>query len=584
MEHGGPDDEGKFLSQADGLVLGHRRLSLIDLSDAGHQPMETTKAVISFNGEIYNFIQIREELMAQGVQFGSSSDTEVILKAYERWGELSFSKFNGMFAFALFDKNAHQLFLVRNANAVKPLYYSLKEDELIFSSEIRGFLSLPFKWTENPDWKMLFLVFGHIPEPVTTLKEVKMLAKGSYLKINTLTKQSSFKKFQFQNSIVVPESYEEAKWQVKSKLTAAVKRNLISDAPIGVFLSGGVDSSILAIAAHQVHNREINTLSATFDEAEFSELPYQELISKHIGSRHFNFTINVSDFNTYLVDIQNAFDQPTTDGINTYFISKLAQRTGLKAVLSGLGADELFGGYPSSQNNVLVNLLSMHPGFAFGLYKYAPDFKRKKIEYMRIDDLLGKFLLYRSNFSPSEISKILPFSEAEVFDKLKDFYVGNFANELSAFEQSLWFETNYYMQNQLLKDTDVMSMWHGVEVRVPFLDDEFLSTVNNIPTQYKVQGTRKKELLVAAFEDQLPREIWDRPKQGFTFPFKYWMKKREIVDEMINHRNPYVKHLTQLFQQDKMEWSRFWSLYLINIFDRKHFAIKNRNLESLQPA
>jgi len=584
MAHGGPDDDGIFASEDDNLVLGHRRLSLLDLSFAGHQPMESHNLAISFNGEIYNFTEIRDELISFGFTFTSHSDTEVILKAYEHWNVSAFSKFNGMFAFALFDKDKHELYLVRNGNAVKPLYYYYKKETLIFSSEIRAFLALPIKLTENPDWKLLFLVFGHLPEPVTTLKDVKMLPKGSFLKINTLNKASEIGKFQFQTKIASPQSYEEAKYQVKNALSSAVKRNLISDAPIGIFLSGGIDSSIIALVAQQAYNGQLNTLSATFDDAEFSELPFQEMISKQIGSKHLNFTINNSDFSTYLADIQNAFDQPTTDGINTYFISKLAQRAGLKAVLSGLGADELFGGYPSSQNNALINLLSIHPSFAFGLYRFAPDFKRKKIEYLKIDNLLGKFLLYRSNYSPSEITKILPYSESEIFDRLKAFYVGNFAKELSAFEQASWFETNLYMQNQLLKDTDVMSMWHGVEVRVPFLDDEFLSVVNQIATPYKTQGIRSKDLLIAAFEDILPKEIWNRPKQGFAFPFKSWMKKREIIDEMLNNKSPYVKYLTQLFQQDKLEWSRFWSLYMINIFDRKHFNIKNRNLAVLQPA
>ncbi|MFN0047549.1 MAG: asparagine synthase (glutamine-hydrolyzing) [Cytophagales bacterium] len=584
LVHGGPDDEGVYASTDDNLVFGHRRLSLIDLTPAGHQPMQSDHLVITFNGEIYNFKEIKRELIALGIVFTSHSDTEVILKSFLHWGEACFSKFNGMFAFALLDKKSHELYLVRNANAVKPLYYYLKSEELIFSSEIRSFLALPIKWLESQDWKLLFLVFGHLPEPATTLKDVKVLPKGSFLKINCITKKHSQHKFNFESKVAVPFTFEEAKQMVRHEFTAAVRRNLISDAPIGIFLSGGIDSSIIALAAHEVHDAEINTLSVTFDDAEFSEKQFQDKIKNRIGSHHFNFNINYADFNTYLADIQNALDQPTTDGINTYFISKLAQKVGLKAVLSGLGADEIFGGYPSFQRNPLISLLSLHPRFAYKFYKFATEYKNKKIEYLQIDDLLGKFLLYRSNYSPSEIAKILPYSEKEIFETLKEYYVGSFGKELSIFEQTAFFETNLYMQNQLLKDTDVMSMWHGVEVRVPFLDDEFLALVNQIPTAFKTQGERQKDLLISAFEDVLPREIWDRPKQGFLFPFKKWMKKREIVDEMLNHKNPYIKQLTNRFQSDKLEWSRFWSLYVINVFDRKHFKIKNMNFEVLQPA
>ncbi len=584
MERGGPDDHGIYISEQDQLVLGHRRLSILDLSSAGHQPMIDENLVISFNGEIYNFNPIREELIVAGYQFNSGTDTEVILKSFHKWGEASFEKFNGMFSFALFDIKNHQLFLVRNGNAVKPLYYYLKNDELIFSSEIRAFLAMPIKWAENPVWKLLYLVFGHLPEPATTLKDVKMLPKGSFLKVNTLSKKAELHRFSFKVVVKAPQTYEEAKLAVHDVMTQSVERNLISDAPIGIFLSGGIDSSIIALAAKNAKHSAINTLSASFEEGAFNEAPFQRQIASLIGSKHYDFRIENVDFHNYFSDFQNAFDQPTTDGINTYFISKLAQRAGLKAVLSGLGADELFGGYPSFRKSPLVKLLELHPAFAYRFYKHAPDFKKKKIEYLKIDDLLGKFLLYRSNFSPSEISKILPYTEQEVFEVLKDFYVGNFANELSDFEQASWFETHLYMQNQLLKDTDSMSMWHGIEVRVPFLDDEFLALVNSIPTRFKTQCTRPKDLLIGAFENELPREIWNRPKQGFAFPFQSWMKKREIIDEMLNHKNPYVKHLTQLFQQDKLEWSRFWSLYMMNIFDRKHFKIKYRNLEVLQPA
>lgn len=584
MAHGGPDDEGIYLSEQNSLVLAHKRLSFQDLSAAGHQPMETPNTVITFNGEIYNFKEIRNELKLNGIQFSSESDTEVIVKAYEYWKEEAFCRFNGMFAFVIFDKKNEKLFLVRNANAVKPLYYYAENNELIFSSEIRGFMALPIKWTENPDWKLFFLIFGHLPEPITTIKGVKMLSKGSYFKIDTSNGKSDIVNFEYKRKFSPPSTLQEAKDLVREEFGKAVKRNLISDAPLGVFLSGGIDSSIVALAAKEFHNGELNTISATFEEKEFDEKPFQNIMNSVIGGKHFDFKVEEDDFNTYLADIQNAFDQPTTDGINTYFISKLAQKSGLKAVLSGLGADELFGGYPSFRKNVLVDLLALHPSFVYGLYKFAPDFKFKKAEYLSIDNLLSKYLLYRSNFSPSEITKILPYSEKEIFEKLKEFYIVNFGKKLSAFDRISHLETNIYMQNQLLKDTDVMSMWHGVEVRVPFLDDDFLALVQQIPAKFKEFGDRPKSLLISAYEDILPKEIWNRPKQGFAFPFQKWMKKREIIDEMLNQKSAYVKQLTLLFQNDKLEWSRFWSLYVINVFERKHFKIKNRNFEALQPA
>jgi asparagine synthase (glutamine-hydrolysing) len=569
MERGGPDDAGIY---RDGnLALGHRRLSIIDLSSAGHQPMlsEDANLVLSFNGEIYNYQELRAELMAAGFAFKTQTDTEVLLKAYEKWGTACFAKFNGMFALAIYDKSKNELVLARDHAGIKPLYYHWKDGKLYFASEIRAFKALG-NFSENPDWPIYFLAFGHLPEPITTLQDVQPLAKGTCLIIHVETKQTtafSFAHTKFSSAI---SNEKEALAAVNTALTQAVERHLIADAPIGLFLSGGIDSSLLTLLAQPILKEKLQTLSIVFDETEFSEQKYQDLILAQTGAQHHSYTVTKDQFLTALPDVLDAMDQPSTDGINSYFICQYAKAAGLTAVLSGLGADELFGGYNSFVNAAKVTWLQkIVPPFVFKWAQYLPKDKYQKLAFLALPGPIGGYLFNRGLLCPKEISTLLAVKEKKVWQMLANLNThydlnGNpneFA-QLTPFNQASVQETNLYMQNQLLKDSDYMSMWHAVEIRVPFLDKTVMDLAYAIAPEIKAKSP-KKYLLIHAFQNLLPEAIWNRPKMGFTFPFQRWLQGFQFANTKTAEGATNQGYAQQQFQKGNYKWSRYWATQLV---------------------
>jgi asparagine synthase (glutamine-hydrolysing) len=620
MHRGGPDDAGVYVDGA--LALGHRRLSLIDLSADGHQPMLSNdeRFVLVYNGEVYNFEEIREQLLALGYTFKSKSDTEVILYGFKHWGNVLFEKLNGMFALAIYDTQEKQITLARDYAGIKPLYYYLEEGKLYFASEIRAFKALN-RFEENPDWQIYFLAFGHLPEPITTLQGVKPLPKGMVLtyKIEEARIQSpesrsvagemenldvsqnsldsglwtldSFSNFQFTHTIT---NKEEALAKVKETLTAAVKRHLISDAPIGLFLSGGIDSSLLTILAEPILKDKLQTLSIVFDETEFSEKAYQDIIIAQTGTKHRTYTVTKEQFQEALPDVMEAMDQPSTDGINSYFICKYAKEAGLTAVLSGLGADELFGGYNSFANMAKYELLRKWvPSIAFKSAVLFKKDKYQKASFLAIPGPIGQYLFNRGLLCPKEISTILSVDESKVWTLLTNLnqhykYIdnatlrpGNSENKSQSLDSGFWtqdsynkasfIESNLYMQNQLLKDSDYMSMWHSIEIRVPFLDKELIELAYQISPEIKAFEGPKKYLLIHALGSLLPRAIWDRPKMGFIFPFQKWLSNKNqdesalaIAKEEARGENFYAE---KKFLKGEYTWSRYWATKLLKMND-----------------
>ncbi len=559
MHRGGPDDAGIYIDKQFPIALAHRRLSIIDLSSAGHQPMLSNdqQIIISFNGEIYNYIELRNELKNLGHVFKTETDTEVIIAGYIQWGTAVFAKLNGMFAIDIFDKNTQELILARDHAGIKPLYISLQENEIYFASEIRAFKALHHKFEEQKDWQIYFLLFGSLPEPITTLKGVKPLEKGCFMTVNlnTLKPQiTRFNEFKYTSSI---HTLSEAEKLVKETLNNAVKRHLIADAPIGLFLSGGIDSSLLTILSEPHLKEQLNTLSIVFDDEKFSEKKYQDIIIEQTGAKHQSFLVSEQNFNDSLPDILNAMDQPTTDGINSYFICKYAKEYGLTAVLSGLGADELFGGYNSFYNHKSVNFSKAIPSFALNLLNHLPKDKYKKLSFLAHKNIIGQYLFNRGFHGINETAKLLDTYTDEVLNCIANLENIYHTKNLSDFNNASYLETNIYMQNQLLKDTDCMSMWHAVEVRVPFLDKELMQLVYSIDSNIKFNAKQKKFLLVDTFKNVLPKAIWDRPKQGFTFPFENWMKN---IHPLTNKKmNNYAENQ---FKKGNYSWSRYWAYLL----------------------
>jgi asparagine synthase (glutamine-hydrolysing) len=565
LKHGGPDNEGIYQHPAGTVTLGHRRLSVIDVSADANQPMlyNNGQLAITYNGELYNYHQLAQQLQLQGVVFNTSSDTEVIIAAYQQWGVQAFEKFNGMFALALWDNQQQQLILARDGAGVKPLYYAHSHTGIAFASEVRAFKQIDQYSTPDSRWPIFLMAYGHLPEPVTTLQSVMPLPKGQYLVYNTATGNCTTQSFYRSRFIEKISNRNEAVELVRYQLQQAVKRQLVADVPIGVFLSGGLDSGIIAaIAARQ--QQQLNTLSVYFKNHAYSEQKYQQLLQQKLQCNHHAFLITDQDFHSNLPDIIQSMDLPCYDGINTWFISKYARQSGLKTVLSGIGGDELFGGYPSFKRIRKVLALEQLSAGILKSGRFSSSKKLKRLAYLSIGGAKGRYLFLRGQFVPADIAAILGTTEANVWNVLNEAPNLPDINYLSAPNQASWLETNIYMQNQLLRDADVMSMAHGLEIRVPFLDKELLDTVLQINSSVKYQGPHLKQLLIDSFKDTIPKEIWNRPKMGFAFPFKEWLSSPQYAGDSAS---PIVKSYHQKMLKGQIHWSQFFTIMLINQYN-----------------
>ena len=562
MHRGGPDDTGLYHDSTNHVWLTHRRLSIIDLSYAGHQPMSILdgKIHIVYNGEIYNYKELKSELKALGRSFHTQSDTEVILQSYLQWDTDCFDRFNGMFALALYDITKNELILARDHAGIKPLYYSVQGESIYFASEVKAFNALKPGWKERIDWRIYFLAFGHLPEPITTLEGVQHLAKGSYLRYDLKEKKYSITKYHKPTHQYSKSSLQDLLVQVRETLDQAVQSHLISDAPIGLFLSGGIDSSLLTLLAKKYCGDQLKTLSIYFDSEKYSEKKYQDIIIKKSGAHHQSFLVTKEEFDQNLPDALAAMDQPTTDGINSYFISKYAHEYGLKAVLSGIGADELFGGYPSIKLSAWKNALQKLPSVALTTLANAASDKIKKITYLSHPSSTNDYLFYRGLHTTSSIAQILDIEESEVKSTLSSLPALAWNGE-DRKEKAASIEYDLYMQNQLLRDSDFISMWHALEIRVPFLDKDLVSLVQSIPSALRFSDVKPKYMLTEAFKDILPVEIWNRPKQGFTFPFSHWMKENELAKPLDKTEIKYFN----LFLDDRLSWSKYWAIKLLHV-------------------
>ncbi|WP_343523787.1 asparagine synthase (glutamine-hydrolyzing) [Pedobacter sp.] len=562
MQHGGPDDHGIYTAQKESICLGNRRLAILDLTSSGHQPMVSHKEdfVITYNGEIYNYQQIRIELINQGYIFKTQTDTEVILYAYQHWGEAAFGKLDGIFAFCIFDKRKQLVYLVRDQNGIKPLYYHLAGETLTFASEVKAFKYAGIS-QENDNWRIYYLAFGHIPEPYTTLKNVCSLAKGCFLKYNLRSAEhfiQSYHEFE-STSYINNESY--AIERIREQLDHSIKQQMISDVDVGVLFSGGLDSSIITILANQYNHKQLSSISANFNEIDFSEKKQRNSLLQKMDIRKIEQLITYRDFVQNFETVLANMDQPTNDGINTWFVCKTAKEQGIKVVLSGLGADELFGGYPSFDRIHKIQNLNWLSKSVLRSMRFSSNTKFKRLYYLSLNSPIGEYLCLRGVYSPDVIAELLDIDMKTVIDCLEEIPLQTGIKKTSNETRASWFEFNMYMQNQLLKDTDFMSMSHGVEVRVPFLDINFVKLVLSISNEIKFSYEQKKKLLVEAYKEDLPVETWKRSKMGFTFPFQEWMRKSSDIANPSRYTNKRAKSLIENFGKNKLHWSSALALY-----------------------
>jgi asparagine synthase (glutamine-hydrolysing) len=565
MKHGGPDDFGYAIDTEKKVCLGNRRLSILDLSNAGHMPMlsDDEKIVITYNGEIYNFKILRAELLKLGFQFKTETDTEVIIKAYQCWGEESFAKLNGIFAFSLHDKSNNCVYLVRDQSGIKPIYYCADAKKFTFASEVKAFEHSGFNIGINENWKIYYLAFGHIPEPFTTLKNVYSLPKSSFLKYQL--HDGSFKinsYYEFSTAIKVL-GENEAINDIREELTKAIKFQLISDTTIGVLFSGGLDSTIITLLADTYAKGNLTSISANFDEIDFSESSHRSVIYNKVAAKHHDHIITYRDFIYNFDSILHNMDQPTNDGINTWFICKCAKENGIKSVLSGLGADELFGGYPSFDRIRKIQNLGKLSKEIIKSARFLKSTRLRRLYYLSFQSPVGEYLCLRGVYTPDIIARLLDIDIQTVIDCLQNIPLDDSIRYLNDEERASWFEINMYMQNQLLKDTDFMSMSHGVEVRVPFLDINFINLVTSIHPSIRYGEHQKKRLLIEAYREELPEEIWNRSKMGFTFPFQEWMRKNKEISSPDLYSNKKAKKLITSFNENNLHWSSAFALYKV---------------------
>jgi len=561
LQAGGPDGEGIYTDEAASLVLGNRRLSILDLGATGNQPMSwlNQRYWITYNGELYNYPELKAALLKEGCHFNSTGDTEVILAAFATWGEAAFRRFNGMFAFALWDTVAGSLYLVRDPSGIKPLYYAITATGLAFASEIKAFAAIPELQTPQNNWPVYLMAYGHLPEPVTTLRDVQPIAKGSWLKylVNeaTFTKES-YNRFSYLEKI---SNRSEAIGRIREGLEQAVERQLLSDAPIGVFLSGGLDSGILTRLAAK-HRQPLHTVSLYFNEQQYSEKQYQEMLVQGLNGCHHHHLLTEADFHDHFPSILAAMDLPSCDGINSWFISKFARANGLKAVLSGLGGDELFGGYPSFNRIRTALFFEKLPNSVLRAGKFSLAKKYRRLVYLSLGGAVGKYLFLRGLFTPDEIASRLGAYEVDIWKILEEQPHLPNIEHLTPQNQVSWLESNLYMQNQLLRDSDVMSMAHGLEIRVPFLDAAFIRLVIQIESGIKYGGGLNKQLLIDCFKDILPEQVYNRPKMGFAFPFKEWLANNQYARQLLGENNNQVY---QQFVSGELHWSQYLTTMLI---------------------
>ncbi|MDH3627645.1 MAG: asparagine synthase (glutamine-hydrolyzing) [Acidobacteriota bacterium] len=540
----GPDGSGLWLDENGHVGLGHRRLAIIDLSDAGAQPMKSAdgRYTLVFNGEIYNYRRLREALIRDGANFRSHCDTEVLLELYARHGAAMLPRLRGMFTIAIWDRRERSLFLARDPLGIKPLYIADDGRHLRFASQVKALLAGgAVDATVDPTSVAGFLMWGSVPEPRTLYRSVRAVPAGHYLLATDGRVGDPVPYYDLTRPPRPDDSTLEA------TLEECVGDHLESDVPVAVFLSSGLDSSLLAALARRKAPEGLTTFTLQFDEfadTERDEAPLARQIAESLGTKHIERRVGKQDFLALYSDARRAMDQPTIDGFNTYMVSHAVREAGFKVVLSGLGGDELMGSYDSfsdvprwqrrSQRLASVpGLSSIWPRLASlsggrpklrGLLRYGPT-------------LPGAYFLRRGLFLPEELPRLLGTSAAADalanYSPLQD--AGKFLDDDVVAQEGVWravhvMETTQYMRNQLLRDSDWASMAHSLELRVPLVDAVLRDRFD--AAHFEPAQSHGKSAVVRRVAPELPAEIWNRPKSGFGIPVAGW------IDETLGHDVP----------------------------------------------
>lgn len=564
LRHRGPD----FLDtiNIENVYLGHTRLSILDLSHNANQPMTSSSGryVITYNGEIYNYLNIRNDLSSLGVKFTTNSDTEVILEGFAIWGVSLFERLNGMFAFCIFDKHEHQLFVVRDRFGIKPLYYYNHNNNFIFGSEIKSLLSSDLI-ERNIDYEGLhqYLLFSTTLGSTTFYKKIKKILPGNYLIYNT--RKDALSKEKYINHNYCTKSYDsidDAIYNIQDLFINAIKKQLISDVPIGIFLSGGIDSSAITAIASKYYSGRLRTYSAGFDfDRGINELPNAKYISDHFSTDHTEFHITGRNIPSILENLNFFFDQPFGDSANIplYLMSKeVANKDHQKVILQGDGGDELFAGYNHYFRLKNIKLFKSFSKFIIPFSSIIP----KSSKYYRMLRSMQAVTLKNRELIPARLYSQELASEppSELFKEscriqIEDHDPYNYHRKLhkefkslDLLQEVLYTDVNAILPDQYLEKVDRATMANGIEIRVPFLDNDLANYVMSLPSSYKVVGREKKYLLKKSLHGLVPERILNGPKRGFSVPFKYWLRTsmKDYMYDMIKSCSCFDVRVEQL--------------------------------------
>ena len=554
LRHRGPDDSGIWISPHGGIGLAHTRLSILDLSSAGHQPMQISggRLTITYNGEIYNFHELRAELEASGVVFRTSTDTEVILRLYEKEGAQCVRRLRGMFAFALWDEQTRTAFLARDPLGIKPLYFHRSTNTLAFASEVRALCqSRLFSPTLCHRAVQRYFETGSVPEPLTLINEAECLGAGQTL----LWHEGSATTQTYWQPAFPSDFTGDAQALTREALLDSVRHHFVSDVPVGVFLSGGIDSTAILALANATGHRGCSTFSIAVDDVAADEGPVARRTAAHFDSQHHEMRLDAKVAQGLFAEFLDHLDQPSIDGLNTFTVSRLAAQHGMKVVLSGLGGDEVFGGYSSFAKIPKMcrwhRMARLIPGLITMLERSKPQHRR-----------LAQFLRSPGRVEDAYASLRGIFSQAEAV-KLTHWITGQQATFVEPQASSLnlrattiadqvsELELTCYMRNQLLRDSDVMSMANGLELRVPFVDRGLFEAVSRIPASTRLQPG--KRLLTDAVPE-VPDWVVNQKKRGFLFPFEKWLG---------SSWGESFAHASQNAPVPVTTWYQKWSLFVL---------------------
>ena len=597
MAHRGPDATGVW--SAPQCTLGHCRLSIIDLSRAADQPFHSTDGSLSvvFNGEIYNYRALRERLLALGHAFRTAGDTEVLLAAYRQWGTAFLDELEGMFAFALYDARDGSILLARDRMGIKPLYYHRTPQHFLFASELRALLAtglVPRRL--DPAAVVDHLRYQTVHAPRTLVQDVHMLEAGhAMLFTGTATRAWRwYDPVKAMDPAVGRMPLDQVHAGVRERLTHAVEKRLVADVPFGAFLSGGIDSSVVVGLMARISNAPVHTFSVIFDEEKFSEERYARMVADRFRTEHTPIRLRPDDMLRLLPEALAAMDHPSADGPNTYVVSKVTKEAGITMVLSGLGGDEVFAGYPVFARSMALwkrRWATVMPAGLRGAMGDMAAALRPGITSTKMAELLrarsfrvrDTYPVSRVTFTDRDIAHLVVLRELpenavhRITAALLD---APDATDLPLLSQVSLAELATYLQNVLLRDTDQMSMAHALEVRVPFLDHALVEFVLGVNDVQKYPHTPKK-LLTDAMGDLLPHEVVHRSKMGFTLPWEIWMRGelRGMCEGAIGRldahalfRNGAVPALWERFLRHDpgVNWSRLWSLVVLGDWIERH--------------